>query len=121
MQQNGDIYKYIAIYVDDLPIAAKDPQSIINTLINNYKFKLKGTWPISFHHGCDFFHDNNDILCMQPKKYIEEMISTYEQHFTSKPIKNVYSLLVHGNHLELDESKLLNDDKKNTASYWFVR
>ena len=32
MRRNGDIYEYIAVYVDDLAIAAKDPASIIAQL-----------------------------------------------------------------------------------------
>jgi hypothetical protein len=111
MRRNGDVYEYIAVYVDDLAIAAKDPQSIVDVLVNKYKFKLKGTGPISFHLGCDFFRDNDGVLCMQPKKYIDKMMSTYEHHFKSKPMKNVYSPLPHGDHPELDESELLDEDK----------
>ena len=75
MRRNGDVYEYIAVYVDDLAIAAKDPLDIVNVLQDVYKFKLKGTGPIAFHLGCDFFHDSKGVLCMAPKKYIEKMIS----------------------------------------------
>jgi bacillopeptidase F (M6 metalloprotease family) len=56
----GDHYEYIASYVDDLAIASKDPQAIIDALEgapNN--FKLKGTGPMQFHLGCDFFRDQD--------------------------------------------------------------
>jgi len=49
--------------VDDLAVAAKDPKSIIAAL----KDKLKGTDPIAFHLGCDYFRDDNALciaLCM---------------------------------------------------------
>ena len=36
MRRNGDIYKYIEVYVDDLAIAAKDPASIIDQLQDTY-------------------------------------------------------------------------------------
>ena len=36
----------IAVYVDDLTIALKDPKSIIDTLIKCHGFKLKGMGPI---------------------------------------------------------------------------
>jgi hypothetical protein len=51
-----DHYEYIAVYVDDLMIASREPQAIIDSLEsapNNYK--LKGTGPLQFHLGCDFF------------------------------------------------------------------
>jgi hypothetical protein len=41
MRKNGDIYEYIAVYVDDLAIAAKDPMLIVDVLTNKHKFKLK--------------------------------------------------------------------------------
>ena len=45
MRRNGDVYEYIAVYVDDLAIAAKDPANITDTLKDIYNFKLKGTGP----------------------------------------------------------------------------
>jgi hypothetical protein len=77
MRKNGNVYEYIAVYVDDLVIAAKDPKSIRDILMDRHKFKLKGTGPISYHLGCDFFRDKNCVMCMAPNKYIEKMISTY--------------------------------------------
>ena len=62
----GDHYEYIGVYVDDLEIASKDPQAILDTLSNVYHFNLKGSGPISFHLGCDFNCDPNGTLCMQP-------------------------------------------------------
>jgi Reverse transcriptase (RNA-dependent DNA polymerase) len=41
LRANHNVYKYIGIYVDDLAIVAKDPQSITDKLTNYYKFKLK--------------------------------------------------------------------------------
>jgi Reverse transcriptase (RNA-dependent DNA polymerase) len=42
LRVNHDVYEYIGVYVDDLAIFAKDPQSITDRLSNQYKFKLKG-------------------------------------------------------------------------------
>jgi hypothetical protein len=42
MQIHGDYYEYIAVYVDDLEIASKDPKGITDTLTTTYGFKLKG-------------------------------------------------------------------------------
>ena len=33
MRRNGDVYEYITVYVDDLAIAAKDPQNVADTLM----------------------------------------------------------------------------------------
>jgi hypothetical protein len=71
MHQVDDHYEYIAIYLDDLLIASKDPAAIIRALTEDYKFKLKGTGPIVFYLGCDFFGDEEGVLCFAPRKYID--------------------------------------------------
>jgi len=73
----GDHYEYIAVYVDDLMIVGKDPDSIIKVLIEKYQFKLKGTGPTEFHLGCDFFRGEEGVLCYAPKKYIEKILENY--------------------------------------------
>ena len=40
----------------------KDSKLIVDTLTGKYKFKLKGTGPISYHLGCDFVRDKDGVL-----------------------------------------------------------
>jgi len=77
----GDHYEYIAVYVDDLAIASKTPKEITDDLMTKYKFKLKGTGPIEFHLGCDFYRDEDGTLCFGPKKYIEKMEDAFVRMF----------------------------------------
>ena len=77
MHDKGDHYEYIAMYVDDLLIASRNPELIIEILMKEHNFKLKGTGPISFHLGCDFNRDEDGTLCYAPKKYIEKMLDNY--------------------------------------------
>jgi hypothetical protein len=79
MRRVDDHYKYIAVFVDDLAIASKDPAGIIRALTEDYKFKLKGTGPIEFHLGCNFFCDKEGVLCFTPHKYIEKLVASYER------------------------------------------
>ena len=39
------LYEYIAVYVDDLCIAAQGPKEIINILKSKYIFKVRGDGP----------------------------------------------------------------------------
>ena len=111
LNERHDIYEYVAVYVDDLAIAMRDPKPFIKILTETYKFKLKGTGPITFHLGCDFFRDRDDVLCMAPRKYIDKMVSGYERMFGDKPKKtNVSSPLEKGDHPECDESDFLDVD-----------
>ena len=110
MRRNGDHWEYIAVYVDDLAIAAKDPASIVNLLQTKHKYKLKGSGPNSVHLGCDFFRDPDGTLCFAPKKYIEKMIFTYQHLYGSKPNERHLSPLEKGDHPELETSELLDAD-----------
>ena len=110
MRQNGDVYEYIGVYVDDLAIAMKDPKPFVDTLTNKHSFKLKGTGPITYHLGCDFTRDEDNTLCMAPRKYIERMMDQYERMFGSKPRAPVYSPLEKGDHPEIDDSDILDDE-----------
>ena len=80
----GDHYDYIAVYVDDLLIASKDPKSNIDTLESDpVNFKLKGSGPLSFHLGCDYFREDDGTRCYGPKKYITRMSEAYVRMFES--------------------------------------
>ncbi len=76
-----EYYEYIATYVDDLTIGSKNPQAILDYLTNKAKFKLKGSEPIKYLLGCDYWRDDDGILCSAPKQYISKMIETYERLF----------------------------------------
>ena len=110
MRRKSDKYEYIAVYVDDLAIAAEDPKEITDVLQNKYNFKLKGTGPLSYHLGCDFYRDDLGILCFSPKKYIGKMLDGYKTMFGSKPKANVTSPLEKVDHPELDDSALLDEE-----------
>jgi Reverse transcriptase (RNA-dependent DNA polymerase) len=82
---NGDTYEYIAVYVDDLMIVAKDTLEITMCLEEIHQFKLKGTGPLNYHLGCDYFRDDTGTLCFGSRKYIEKMMDQYEKMFVAKP------------------------------------
>ena len=73
MRQNGDHWKYIATYVDDLCIVMEDSKAFLEILTSEpYNFKLKGLLALSFHLGCEFERDINGILCT-------DLLSEYSQ------------------------------------------
>ena len=109
MRAAGDCYEYIAVYVDDLAIAAKDPAEIVRQLREEYNFKLKGDGPLDYHLGCNFFRDPDGVLCYGPKKYISKIMINYERLFGEKP-KEYSSPLEKGDHPELDTSDELDHD-----------
>ena len=107
MRDMGDNYEYVVVYVDDLAIASKDPQSIVDSFTRDFDFKLKGTGPVAFHLGCDYFRDKDGVLCLEPKKYIMKMTDNYFRLFGEKP-KPANSPLEKGDHPELDTSEELD-------------
>jgi Reverse transcriptase (RNA-dependent DNA polymerase) len=74
MGENQGLYEYIAVYVDDIMIAAKSPADIIEVLQTQHQFKSKGVGPLKYHLGCDYFRDGDGTLCFGPQKYIDKMV-----------------------------------------------
>ena len=110
----GDCYEYVATYVDDLCIVAKDPEDLLTKLQGKpFSFKLKGSHPIenTVHLGSGFSRDPDNVLTMNPKTYIERMKDSYKQRFPNEELKtNVKSPLEPGVHPEIDASDFLNED-----------
>jgi hypothetical protein len=107
MRKKGNLYEYIAVYVDGLAIAMKDPKELTDILEKQHNVKIKGTGPITFHLGMDFTRDDDNSLCISPTKYIDQLIQNYEKSFGMKPNTSVTSPLEKGDHPELDMSALV--------------
>ena len=106
MQPSGDAYEYVAVYVDDLAFAVRNPEAFVKCLEEKYNFKLKGTGEVSFHLGADFTRDDDGTLCLRPTKYItERLVKSYEKMFGEKPKQTVMSPLEPGDHPEQDTSE----------------
>ena len=108
MRQKSNHYEYIARYVDDMAIVSRDPKSITDELEKKYHLKLKGSGPISYHLGCDFFRDDEGVLSMSPKRYIERAVDTYSRIFGEHPKARYSSPLEGGDHPEIDTTDLLD-------------
>ena len=90
MRCANDVYEYLAVYVDDIMIAAHNPEEIVKSLETQHHFKLKGIGSLSYHLGCDYFRDETGTLCFGPRKYIDKMVEQYERMFGSKPKEYTY-------------------------------
>ncbi len=102
-------YEYVAVYVDDLLISMENPKDFCDNLKDNFKFKLKGDGPVSYHLGLNYIRDKDGILKQQPIQYIEKMMASYKQMFDSVP-KKYKTPLDKGDHPEIDTSELLDED-----------
>ena len=96
--------------MDDLLIASKLPQTIVGVLIKIFKFKSKGTRPISYNLGCEFTRDGNNDLCLAPHRCMEKMSDSCVSFFSSNPKLTYYSLLEKVDHPELDTINFLDTD-----------
>jgi hypothetical protein len=86
MRPSKGVYEYIAVYVDDIAVAAHDPKSVVKQHKSVHKYKLKGVGPLEYHLGCTFEQDKDGTLLYHPKKYIARMMEQYE-HMYGKPPK----------------------------------
>ena len=81
MQKNGAIYKYNAIYVDHLAIAAKDAKETVRMLKEKHGFKVKGERPFDYHLGMQFARNPEGTLYQSSDKYIALIFQNYEHVF----------------------------------------
>jgi len=106
----NDHYEYIAVYMDDLTIASRNPQAIIDILqAKPNNLKLKGTGELNFLLGCDYFREDDGTLMMVPKRYVVKMVETYEETIRGEAETDIYrSPLEQNDHPELDKTDLLD-------------
>ena len=101
-------YEYIAIYVDDLLIAMKNPKSFIDTLKSKYKLKIKGDGPLTYHLGCDYIKDPDGTLLATPRKYISKILDSFSKMYPDEKFISIKSPLEKNDHPELDNSELVD-------------
>jgi hypothetical protein len=78
MQENNGFYEFIAVYVDDLLIVARNPNSIVQALQEKHKFKLRGVGSLTYHLGCNCIHNMDGTLCYGPRNYTDKIMGQYE-------------------------------------------
>ena len=107
-EPGGTCYEYIAVYVDDLAIAAKDFQAFCNELKKKYNLKLKGVGPLEYHLGCTYKKDPDGTLAADPRRYVNKILESFKRMFKEKPRKS-RPPLEGGDHPELDTSELCDE------------
>ena len=117
MRRAGDLYEYLGVWVDDLAIVSKDPEAITKTLMETYKFHLKGVGPLEHHLGCDYVRNSDGTLSYTPKKYITRMLENYGKLF-ELPKGKPPTPLEKNDHPELDDSAYCTDTERGL--YWSI-
>ena len=116
-EQGGTCYEYIAVYVDDLAIAAKDPQGFCSELKKRYNLKLKGVGSLEYHLGCTYNKDPDGTLAADPRRYVNKILESYERMFKEKPRKS-RPPLEGGDHPELHTPELCDEHQTNHFKHW---
>ena len=103
-------YEYIAVYVDNLCIAAESPSAIIQIFNSKYHLKVKRDGKLTYHLGADYFEDPDGTFVSHPTKYIDKLADTYRRLFNNDPPKGYKTPLDKNDHPELDTSEILEGD-----------
>ena len=112
MKKDDDVWEYVAVYIDNLAIAMKDPDTFIKALMAPpYNFKLKGNGEIKQHLGMEFSRDKDGTLCLKQSSYLDKLLLNYKQHFGNRPKTNVGAPLEKGDHPKMDTSDFLDTEK----------
>ena len=81
-RRKANYVESVAVYVDDLSFAMKDPQSFVNTLESRYNFKVKGTGPLELYPGSNF-EMNATPIYWYSKKMATVETATYGAEFVA--------------------------------------
>ena len=113
-------YEYIAVYIDDLCIAAESPSAIIAIFKIKYHLKVKGDGKLNYHRGVDYCEDSDGTFVCQPRKYIGKLADTYKRLFNDDPPKGYKTPPDKNDHPELDTSEFLEGDMaaKYLTQWW---
>ena len=111
-EPGGTCYEYIAVYVDDLAIAAKDPQTFCNELKKRYNLKLQCVGSLEYHLGCTNKKDPDGTLAADPRRFVNKILESYESMFKEKPRKS-RPPLEEGDHPELHTPELCDEHQTN--------
>ena len=95
-------YEYIAVFVDDLCIAAESPSTIIQIFKSKYHLKVKGDGKLTYHVGADHFEDPDGTFVSQ--------LLLYKRLFNEDPPKGYKTPLDKNGQPELDTSEILEGD-----------
>ena len=124
MRDMGDHYEYIATYVDDLMIASKNPQVIIDYLEGKNEdeegYELKGTGPPEYYLGGDVNELNEHWQKqgiqwgLSATTYLKNVIPKLED-MVGKVIPKYKASTSLNYHPELDNSEYL--DQEGTSKY----
>lgn len=118
MRKNDDVWEYIAVYVDDLIVIAKDAMAVLNEVKLKGKFDLKGVGKPEYYLGGDIYRSEDPAssikTTMSAKTYLKNICDKIERVFGTT-LRNYGTPLEAGYHPELDGSELLDDD--DTTKY----
>jgi len=114
MREKEGEYEYIAVYVDDLIVASRDPMSVIEEVKTIGNFQLKGVGEPEYYLGGDIERkkrkDTGELYTkISAKTYITNICEKIERIFKIK-LKNYHSPLEGGYHPELDQTDLLDEE-----------
>jgi Reverse transcriptase (RNA-dependent DNA polymerase) len=111
-------YEYLLTYVDDCLIVSHAPKEIINTLEQEYKYRLKDVGEPKRYLGAEIgkyhFSDGTTAWYMSAKLYLQQAIIELERKWGNVmklfPRQTLDVPMQPGSHPEMDTTKFLSDD-----------
>jgi hypothetical protein len=103
-------YEYICTHVDDFMIVAKHPASIMKDLQDIYTINDDSISEPDYYLGNDYKKDRKGRWCIGCKKYLKEALLRVEQMYSTS-LKKFSIPMTSGDHPELDDTPLLDDDE----------
>ena len=111
MRDRGDYYEFVAVLVDDLLVFAREPDKVIEPLRKVFLYELKGLGTPEYYSGADVKYDEE---CgkweMSSHTYVKNICGKIEKLLEIN-LKNYGSPMECGDHPELDETDILDNEQ----------
>ena len=107
LDEENNKYEYIATYVDDIIVVAKNPMQYIDTIKTKFPIRNIEEMP-EYYLGNNLQVRHNRTIKVSSKKYISEIIDRYEKKYG--PLRKENVPMTPNDHPELDESPILDDE-----------
>ena len=94
MHPTSSCYEYVCVYVDDLLVVMKEPETFFQNLSKRHGYMLKGVGDPEYHLGGNFGRDSDGTLFWGAKTYIEKSLKAYEHILAHYPVKGPHVSLI---------------------------
>ena len=109
--EDENTYDFVAVFVDDILVFSKKPETVIEPLKEKFKYELKGVGEPEYYNGADITRSPISNCWEFSAKISNKNITDKIEKLFGIHLKNYGAPMEVGNHSELNESNFVSPDQ----------